>query len=153
VHVARPTLDQFDETLALLRAADVAVYGDSDWTECDLREGWDGLELEQDAWLVRVDSRLADVAHLLERRDSATTVSPDSRKRRNESRRSARPSPRRRHARRTPMEPIQPQSPALWGKFTVDAENPTGALRLYEHAGMRVLWRADVWEKELRAGA
>ncbi len=34
----------------------------------------------------------------------------------------------------------------------VDAENPTGATRLYERAGMRVLWQADVWEKELRAG-
>jgi ribosomal protein S18 acetylase RimI-like enzyme len=32
----------------------------------------------------------------------------------------------------------------------VDAENPTGATRLYERAGMRVLWRADVWRKELR---
>ena len=34
----------------------------------------------------------------------------------------------------------------------VDAENPTGATRLYERAGMRILWRADVWEKELRPG-
>ncbi len=34
----------------------------------------------------------------------------------------------------------------------VDAENPTGATRLYERAGMRVLWQADVWQKELRAG-
>ena len=32
----------------------------------------------------------------------------------------------------------------------VDSENPTGATRLYERAGMRVLWRADVWRKELR---
>jgi ribosomal protein S18 acetylase RimI-like enzyme len=31
----------------------------------------------------------------------------------------------------------------------VDSENPTGATRLYERAGMRVLWQADVWEKEL----
>ena len=35
----------------------------------------------------------------------------------------------------------------------VDSENPTGATRLYERAGMHALWRADVWEKELRAGA
>jgi mycothiol synthase len=35
----------------------------------------------------------------------------------------------------------------------VDSENPTGATRLYERAGMHVLWRADVWRKELRAGA
>ena len=33
----------------------------------------------------------------------------------------------------------------------VDSENPTGATRLYERAGMRVLWQADVWQKELRA--
>jgi len=33
----------------------------------------------------------------------------------------------------------------------VDAQNPTGATRLYERAGMTVLWQADVWEKELRA--
>lgn len=33
----------------------------------------------------------------------------------------------------------------------VDSENPTGATRLYERAGMSVLWRADVWRKELRA--
>ena len=33
----------------------------------------------------------------------------------------------------------------------VDAESPTGATRLYERAGMRTLWHATVWEKELRA--
>jgi len=33
----------------------------------------------------------------------------------------------------------------------VDVENPTGATRLYERAGMHVLWQADVWQKELRA--
>ena len=35
----------------------------------------------------------------------------------------------------------------------VDSENPTGATRLYERAGMRILWRADVWRKELQPGA
>jgi GNAT superfamily N-acetyltransferase len=35
----------------------------------------------------------------------------------------------------------------------VDSENPTGATRLYERAGMRILWRADVWRKELLPGA
>ncbi|HEX6724344.1 MAG TPA: GNAT family N-acetyltransferase [Gaiella sp.] len=34
----------------------------------------------------------------------------------------------------------------------VDVENPTGATHLYERAGMHVLWRADLWQKELRAG-
>jgi mycothiol synthase len=34
----------------------------------------------------------------------------------------------------------------------VDAESPTGATRLYEQAGMRVLYEVDIYEKELRAG-
>jgi mycothiol synthase len=33
----------------------------------------------------------------------------------------------------------------------VDSDNATGALRLYERAGMHVARRADVWERELRA--
>lgn len=33
----------------------------------------------------------------------------------------------------------------------VDAESPTGATRVYERAGMRTLWHAIVYEKELRA--
>jgi mycothiol synthase len=33
----------------------------------------------------------------------------------------------------------------------VDAHNETGAVRLYERLGMRTLWEAPVWEKELRA--
>ena len=32
----------------------------------------------------------------------------------------------------------------------VDAESPTGATRVYERAGMRTLWQAVVYEKELR---
>ena len=31
----------------------------------------------------------------------------------------------------------------------VDTQNPTGAARLYERAGMRVVWQADVLEREL----
>jgi mycothiol synthase len=31
----------------------------------------------------------------------------------------------------------------------VDAANPTGATRLYERLGMRVLWRADLYRKQL----
>lgn len=31
----------------------------------------------------------------------------------------------------------------------VNARNPAAATRLYERVGMRVLWRADVWEKAL----
>jgi mycothiol synthase len=35
----------------------------------------------------------------------------------------------------------------------VDAANPTDAKRLYERAGMRAAWRADVYEKALRGPA
>jgi hypothetical protein len=31
----------------------------------------------------------------------------------------------------------------------VDAENPTGATRLYERAGMHVAWSAALYEKRL----
>ncbi|MDX6477139.1 MAG: mycothiol synthase [Gaiellaceae bacterium] len=34
-------------------------------------------------------------------------------------------------------------------RLSVDAENPTGATRLYERAGMSVLHRFDRWEREL----
>ena len=34
----------------------------------------------------------------------------------------------------------------------VDAENPTGATRLYERVGMRIAWRADLYTKSLTVG-
>ena len=68
MRVVRPTPDRFDETLALLRAADAAVLGDSDWTAEGLRDEWDGLDLERDAWLVELDGRIAGVAHVLDRK-------------------------------------------------------------------------------------
>ncbi|HET9242273.1 MAG TPA: GNAT family N-acetyltransferase [Gaiella sp.] len=68
MRVVHPTPERFDESLALLQAADVAVYGDSDWTEAELREEWEGLDVERDAWLVESQGRLAGVMHLAERR-------------------------------------------------------------------------------------
>ena len=53
--------------LSVLQAADVAVYGDTDWTERELRDEWDELDLAHDAWLVELDGRLAGVAHLADR--------------------------------------------------------------------------------------
>ena len=52
----------------MLRASDIAVYGDSDWTADELREEWERLELDRDAWLVELDGRIGAVAHLLDRR-------------------------------------------------------------------------------------
>ena len=57
-----PTTD-FDEVLALVQACDRAVYGDSDWTADELREEWDDLDLESDAWLAVADGRIAGVMH------------------------------------------------------------------------------------------
>lgn len=52
VELRRPhAITDFEAVLALLQACDRAVYGGSDWTELELREDWDALDLEQDAWL------------------------------------------------------------------------------------------------------
>jgi len=50
--------------LALLRATDAAVAGDSDWTLTDLRAEWAQLDLSRDAWLVELEGRLAGYASL-----------------------------------------------------------------------------------------
>jgi ribosomal protein S18 acetylase RimI-like enzyme len=68
VIVTRPTPDRLHEALALLQASDEAIWGASDWTESDLREDWERIDLERDAWLVELDGRLAGVAQLLDRR-------------------------------------------------------------------------------------
>lgn len=65
MRVVRPTPDRFGEALEVLRASDAAVYGDTDWTADGLRDEWDGLDLEHDAWLVELDGRVAGVAHQL----------------------------------------------------------------------------------------
>ena len=57
--VRAPRPDDFKHVLALMRVTDAASWGDSDWTEGDLREPWDELDLERDAWVVEVDARLA----------------------------------------------------------------------------------------------
>jgi mycothiol synthase len=33
--------------------------------------------------------------------------------------------------------------------LSVDAESPTGAMRLYERVGMRVAVRSDTWDRQL----
>ena len=59
MNVRRPTPADLSSVLALLHAYDASVYGDSDWTEDDLRHDWDEAQLERDAWLVELDGRLA----------------------------------------------------------------------------------------------
>ena len=53
----------FDEVLSLVQACDRAVYGDSDWTALELREEWDGLDLDRDAWVAVTGGRIAGVMH------------------------------------------------------------------------------------------
>jgi mycothiol synthase len=60
VEIRRPDpAADFDEVLALVQACDRAVYGDSDWTEAELRRDWDGLDLAHDAWLAVEGGRIA----------------------------------------------------------------------------------------------
>ncbi|MGH3103409.1 MAG: GNAT family N-acetyltransferase [Gaiellaceae bacterium] len=53
--------------LSLLRAADEADAGASDWMEKDLRDHWEGLDLDRDAWLVEIDGRLGGYADFEDR--------------------------------------------------------------------------------------
>ena len=68
VIVTHPTPDRLPEALSLLRASDEAIWGATDWTESDLREDWERIDLDRDAWLIELDGRLAGVAQLLDRR-------------------------------------------------------------------------------------
>lgn len=60
---------EFAEVLALMQACDRAIYGDTDWTDQELREEWEGLDLEQDAWLAIDGAAVAGVMHLSEIRE------------------------------------------------------------------------------------
>jgi len=64
-----PTTD-FDEVLALVQACDRAVYDDSDWTADELREEWDDVDLETDAWVAVEGGRIAGVMHMQGRHGS-----------------------------------------------------------------------------------
>ena len=60
--VRAPSWEDVPAVLSLARAADVAVIGDSDWIESDLRAEWKQLDLAHDAWLVELDGALAGYA-------------------------------------------------------------------------------------------
>jgi mycothiol synthase len=62
VIVRAPTPDDLDAVLHVLRAADAAVAGDSDWTASDLAASWAGLDLANDSWIVEIDGRVAGYA-------------------------------------------------------------------------------------------
>jgi len=68
MRVRRPAATDFGEVLALLEESDRAVYGATDWTAAGLREDWDALDLERDAWVVELDGRLAGYLMFEDRR-------------------------------------------------------------------------------------
>lgn len=63
--VVRPSAERLADALEVLQASEIAVYGGTDWTAQELREEWEGLDVERDAWLIEVDGRVAGVVHLL----------------------------------------------------------------------------------------
>ncbi|HET7513904.1 MAG TPA: GNAT family N-acetyltransferase [Gaiella sp.] len=63
--VVRPSAERLADALEVLQASEIAVYGGTDWTAQELREEWEGLDVQRDAWLIEVDGRVAGVVHLL----------------------------------------------------------------------------------------
>ena len=56
------TIEDLPEVLALTQAADLALLGETDWTEADLREEWANYDLELDVFLLELEDRLAGYA-------------------------------------------------------------------------------------------
>jgi len=68
VSTARPTrrtatAADLSEVLALAQASDVALIGESDWTEADLREEWEDYDLERDVLLLELDGAWPAMRH------------------------------------------------------------------------------------------
>ena len=62
MNVRRPGADDLEAVLELMRATDIALTGDSDWTASELESTWQGLDLERDAWAFELDGRIAGYA-------------------------------------------------------------------------------------------
>lgn len=62
MNVRAPGEEDLDAVLELMRAADTAVAGDSDWTASELRSTWDELDLARDAWVFELEGRVAGYA-------------------------------------------------------------------------------------------
>jgi mycothiol synthase len=60
--VRAPAEDDLEDVLSVLRAADAAVAGDSDWTASDLRRNWAEHDLARDAWVLELDGRIVGYA-------------------------------------------------------------------------------------------
>ena len=66
--IRSPAAGDFEAVLAVLQACDRDVYDDTDWTEQELREQWDEIDLATDAWVAVEDETVVGVMHLCERR-------------------------------------------------------------------------------------
>lgn len=66
----RATSADLPAVLALAQAADVALLGETDWTEADLREEWQDYDLERDVFLLELERRLAGYASFERKGDS-----------------------------------------------------------------------------------
>jgi mycothiol synthase len=62
VNVRAPRPEDLEAVLEVLRAADAAVAGDSDWTASDLAAEWKQLDLARDAWVFELDDRIVGYA-------------------------------------------------------------------------------------------
>lgn len=62
MNVRPPEQDDLEPVLEVLRAADAAVAGDSDWTASDLATEWSELDLGRDAWVLELDGTVAGYA-------------------------------------------------------------------------------------------
>lgn len=69
----RATLADLPEALALARAADLAALGETDWTEAEMREEWEGCDLDRDVFLLDLDGRLGAYASI-ELRDEGRSI-------------------------------------------------------------------------------
>lgn len=116
----------FPDVLQLLRAADIARLGESDWGPVVLRDATLTVDTCVPALYAR---RGYEPVRHSGRGGGAGSARP-----------LLRASFRELHARGERRVALG-----------VDVQNPTGATRLYERVGMRVFWEAAVYEQVLRA--
>lgn len=64
MNVRRPGSGDLDAVVELLRAVEEGDTGEAEWDAKQLREHWDTIDLDRDAWLVELDGRLAGYADL-----------------------------------------------------------------------------------------
>lgn len=148
------------------QAYELEQFGETELSEEGLRREWEDLALGDDAWLVELDGKLAGYATVERHRDRTIADGYDERelvgailcdwKRYGDWGWVANVGVRGPWRGRGIGEALlRTAFSEFWRAgerrvaLGVDADNPTGATRLYERVGMRVLWQATVFEKTL----